>query len=128
MAFQLIDTVYGFNHMAVNGVEVHPNREIFLRQPGGGYLSLGSFEQAANRAGHGNNHVIGVNGVHLGNFGTPQIDNNLFVRVIAPGVTGIAAPAAGGRSRRSRRSRRSKRSRRSRRSRRSKRSRRSRKR
>jgi len=112
MAYQLIDMVAGFNHMAVNGVAVAPNREIFLRQPGGAYLSLGSFAQAAARAPPGTNHVIGVGDVHLGNFGDPQIDNNLFVRV-QPGAPAAAAPPAGGRSRRSKkykakRSRRSK--------------------
>lgn len=100
MAFQQINTDFGFNHMTVNGLAVAPNREIFLRQPGGGYLSLGSFAQAAARA-PGTDHVIGVNGDHLGNFGTPQIDNNLFVygQANAP-ASGIAAAAAGGRSRR----------------------------
>lgn len=123
MAFQYqqINSIYGFNDMAVNGVTVAPDREIFLRRPGGGYLSLGTFAQAAARAPIGvlPSYVYGVNGVPLGAFGTPQINNNLFVRVQAPGVTGIATPAAGGRSRRFKRSRRSKkyRARRSRRSR-----------
>jgi hypothetical protein len=36
--------------MAVNGVAVDPNREIFLRQPCSAYLSLGSFAQAGAAA------------------------------------------------------------------------------
>ena len=118
--YQQINTVMGFNYMAVNGLAVAPDREIFLRQPGGGYLSLGTFAQAAARAPYGGGALIGVNGVPLGQFGTPQIDNNLFVRVQVPGAAaGIAAPAAGGRSRRFKRSRRSRRSHRSRKARRS---------
>ena len=116
--FRQINQVYGFNYMATNLGAVAPNTEIFLRQPNGNMISLGTFQQAAARAGYGNNHLIGVNGVHLGNFGTPQIDNNLFI-YLPPPMGAVRAGPAGGRSRRSRkygakRGRRSRKARRSR--------------
>ena len=128
--FQQINPVYGFSHMAVNGLDVEGNQEIFLRQPDGTYLSLGTRNQAEARTlpvpligGPPANLVLGF-------LGTPQIDNNLFIRIghdAAVGVdpdaaVGLApdiavhgmAPDAGGRARRSRKYRRSRKSRRSR--------------
>jgi hypothetical protein len=127
--FRQITQNYGFNYMGNDLGPVANNTEIFLRQPNGNMLSLGTLAEARARVppGGGRN-VIGVDGNLLGNFNTPQIEDNLFIRH-QPDATGpsMAPNAEGGRSRRSRRSRRSKRSRRSRRVRRSKRSRRSRK-
>jgi hypothetical protein len=116
--FRRIIQIVGFNYMATGLGQVAPNIEIFLRQPNGNMLSLGTLAQARNRAPLGTNHVIGVNGAHLGNFGTPQINNNLFIRLPPPMSAAPAGPA-GGRSRCSRKykARKSRRPRKSRRSR-----------
>lgn len=116
--FRQITQVAGFNYMATDLGPVAPNTEIFLRQ-NGNMLSLGTFQQAAARAPLGTDHIIGVNGALLGNFGTPQIQNNLFIRLPPPMGAPRAGPAGGRRGRHSRKVRRSKGSRRSKRSRRS---------
>jgi hypothetical protein len=70
----------GFNHMLTGFGEVAPNVEIFLRQPNGKMLSLGTRSQASARA-PGTKDIIGKNGDYLGNFGTtPDIKNNLFIK------------------------------------------------
>jgi len=65
--------------MATDLGQVSPNTEIFLWQPNQ-MLSLGTFAQARARAPPGTNEIRGINGNLLGNFGTPQIQNNLFIR------------------------------------------------
>lgn len=129
--FQQINPVYGFYHMAVNGVDVDGNQEIFLRQADGTYLSMGTRDQAVARTLPV--PLIGPPPANLnyGFLGTHQIDNNLFIRIGHDAALGIdsdaaelgmgpnaavvgMAPDIGGRSRRSRKSRRNKKSRRSR--------------
>jgi hypothetical protein len=119
--FQQITEVVGFNYMATDLGRVAPNTEIFLRQQNGNMLSLGTVAQAAARAPFGTTHVIGVNGALLGNFNTPQIQNNLFIRLPPPMSAPRAGPNGGRRIRRSTRKYGAKRSRRSRKARRSRR-------
>lgn len=105
--FRQITDILGFNYMGTDLGQVTPNTEIFLRQANGNMLSLGTFAQAAARAPIGTDHIIGVNGALLGNFGTPQIEDNLFIRLPPPMGAPRAGPAGGRRGRRSRRVRRS---------------------
>jgi hypothetical protein len=104
--FRQITDILGFNYMGTDLGRVAPSTEIFLRQANGNMLSLGTFAQAAARAPFGTDYIIGVNGAILGNFGTPQIEDNLFIRLPPPMVATRAGPV-GGKSRRSRRVRRS---------------------
>jgi hypothetical protein len=55
----------GFNHMLTGFGEVAPNVEIFLRQPNGKMLSLGTRAQVSARA-PGTKDIIGKNGDYLG--------------------------------------------------------------
>jgi hypothetical protein len=68
----------GFNRLETQHGEVKLNQELFLRQHGE-MVSLGTYSEAMNRAGDGNDVVIGINGHLYGHFGTPIIDNNLFI-------------------------------------------------
>jgi hypothetical protein len=54
------------------------NDELFLRR-NGSMISLGTYSEAKNRAERGQAHVIGIDGTNLGNFTTPEIDDNLFI-------------------------------------------------
>jgi hypothetical protein len=42
-------------------------------------ISLGMFSDVKKRSGRGENYVIGIDGTNYGNFGTPTIDDNLFI-------------------------------------------------
>ena len=117
MSYRRITDVGGLNYMATELGQVSDNTEIFLQQDGE-FINLGTLEEARSRAESRVTEgldLIGVNGDILGKFGTPEIDDNLYI-----------STATGGRSRRSRkyRARKSRRSRkRSRRSRKARRSR-----
>lgn len=113
--FRQIDTVYGFYHMEINGLgDVDGNQEIFLRRPDGTYFSLGTRDAIEARVGPV--PLIGPPPAFLplGNFGTPVVDDNLFIRIQPDAAGPGMAPIAGGRSRHSRKYRARKRSRRSR--------------
>jgi hypothetical protein len=93
----------GFNDMVTEDGDVNPERRLYLRQPPNGHmLPLGTVTEAAARAGPGNNQVIGFNGAILGNFGTPQINDNLFILIPRPRNGARPGPIGGRRARRSR--------------------------
>jgi len=69
---------YGFNYLATPVGPVGMNEELFLRR-NGNMISLGTFSQARDRAQDGSNHVIGIDGTNYGKFGTPEINDNLFI-------------------------------------------------
>jgi hypothetical protein len=68
----------GFNRLETQHGEVKLNQQLFLRRDGV-MVSLGTYSEAMNRAGDGHDVVIGINGDEYGHFGTPEIDNNLFI-------------------------------------------------
>ena len=116
--FEQINTVYGLYHMATDLGDVDPNTEIFLRQPDGTFLNLGTRAAVEGRVGQ--TALVGPPPGFplLGFFGAPAVDDNLFVRSgvdavvgadpvaavdLAPAVAHGMAPDVGGRkSRRSR--------------------------
>lgn len=108
----------GFNNMATTLGPVLPNKQIFLRRANGDMVNLGPLFGAAARSLAHQGRVIDINGILLGDFGTPQIDNNLFIYdyppINVPPASAPRAGPAGGRSRRSRKNRARKRARRSR--------------
>jgi len=90
----------GFNNMVTeDGNDVNPARRLYLRVPNG-MIPLGTVTEAAARAGPGNNEVRGLNNVVLGNFGTPQINDNLFILIPRPGSSVRPEPIGGRKSRR----------------------------
>jgi hypothetical protein len=90
---QQITEVYGFNQMRTNGSVVQGNEQIFLRR-NGIMIPLGTFDEAALRAGYGNDNLVGIDGTIYGRFSTPAIVDNLFVnrpnysQVLSSAVTG----------------------------------------
>ena len=74
---------YGFNYLATPVGPVGMNEELFLRR-NGHMISLGTFNQAYNRAGGGSHYIIGIDGTNYGDFGTPEIDDNLFISAKLP--------------------------------------------
>ena len=84
-----------------------PTRRLYLRQANGEYTQLGSIAEARGRLRDDDNYVIGVNGGRIGVFGTPEIEDNLFITLPVPYYSASAGPLNGGRVRRSRKSRRS---------------------
>lgn len=68
----------GFNYLATPVGLVGMNEELFLRR-NGDMISLGTYSQAQARIRGGYNNVLGIDGTNYGNFGTPEIDDNLFI-------------------------------------------------
>jgi len=71
-----ITRAFGFNHMTTPEEEVGPDEQIYLKR-NGVMIPLGTFNEAKKRAK--NALVVGINGENYGKFGTPAIDDNLFV-------------------------------------------------
>ena len=95
MSYRKITDVGGLNHMETDLGPVSDNTKIFL-QKDGMYINLGTLGEARSRAESyvgivDTNPLIGVNDDILGFFGTPEIDDNLYI-----------STATGGRARRSR--------------------------
>jgi hypothetical protein len=76
--FIKITRAYGFNYLATPVGIVGMNEELFLRR-NGDMISLGTYRQAQARIGGGHNYVLGIDGTNYGNFGTPEIEDNLFI-------------------------------------------------
>jgi hypothetical protein len=76
--FIKITKVYGFNYLETPVGRVEMNEELFLRR-NGVMINLGTFSEADARAGPGKSNIIGIDGTNYGNFGTPTIDDNLFI-------------------------------------------------
>ena len=69
---------YGFNYLVTPLGEVERNDELFLRR-NGSMISLGTYNEAQARIGGGRRYVLGIDGTNYGDFGTPEIDDNLFI-------------------------------------------------
>jgi len=69
---------HGFNYLATPVGEVRDDQELFLRR-NGDMIRLGTYNEAQARIGGGQNYVLGIDGTNYGNFGTPEIDDNLFI-------------------------------------------------
>ena len=72
-----ITQVVSFNHMSNVNAEVEQDEHIFLRRDGV-MIPLGTFAEASKRA-IGRSYVLGINRENYGEFGTPAINDNLFV-------------------------------------------------
>jgi hypothetical protein len=59
------------------------NPELFLLK-NNKMISLGRYSSAKMNAGEATNRVVDANLVLLGNFGTPQIDDNLYILAMPP--------------------------------------------
>ena len=90
--FIKITRAYGFNYLATPVGEVSLDQELFLRRKGA-MISLGTYSQARARIGGGERYVLGIDGTNYGDFGTPEIDDNLFIsanpRLPPPGQRNI---------------------------------------
>jgi len=76
--FIKINRAYGLNYLATPVGVVGMNEELFLRR-NGDMISLGTYSQARDRIGGGQSYLLGIDGTNYGNFGTPEIDDNLFI-------------------------------------------------
>lgn len=69
----------GFNRLMTQYGKVSLDKQLVLKN-GNGYVHLGTYKEAMDRA-EGEDSVIGKGGHIYGHFGTPEIDDNLFVAV-----------------------------------------------
>jgi hypothetical protein len=72
----------GFNRLMTQYGNVRDNEQIVLKK-GAYHVHLGTYKEARDRAA-GTYSVIGKGGHNYGNFGTHDIDDNLFVAVPIP--------------------------------------------
>jgi hypothetical protein len=77
--YEKITQNFGFNHLATNTRIVQPADQLFLRRENN-MQPLGTYREARMRAGTQDGAVVGSDGINYGDFDTPEINDNLFIR------------------------------------------------